>query len=114
VVSASRAPRNGATSNPWIAAWQSCGVLKVGLCADIVVFDPEQITDKATLSAPKQPSVGMQWGLINGVPVIADGAHWPIRSFYSVEVRSSQGPAQISLTLAPLERICSSLILGEG
>ncbi len=49
------------------------GVLKVGLWADIVVFDPEQITDKATFSAPKQLSVGMQWVLINGVPVIADG-----------------------------------------
>jgi dihydroorotase/N-acyl-D-amino-acid deacylase len=49
------------------------GVLKAGLWADIVVFDPEQITDKATFSAPKQLSVGMQWVLINGVPVIADG-----------------------------------------
>jgi N-acyl-D-amino-acid deacylase len=49
------------------------GVIKVGLWADIVVFDPEQITDKATFSAPKQLSVGMQWVLVNGVPVIADG-----------------------------------------
>ena len=49
------------------------GVLKAGLWADIVVFDPEQITDKATFSAPKQLSVGMQWVLVNGVPVIADG-----------------------------------------
>jgi dihydroorotase/N-acyl-D-amino-acid deacylase len=49
------------------------GVLKTGLWADIVVFDPEQITDKATFSAPKQLSVGMQWVLVNGVPVIADG-----------------------------------------
>ncbi len=49
------------------------GVLKAGLWADIVVFDPEQITDKATYSAPKQLSVGMRWVLINGVPVIAGG-----------------------------------------
>jgi dihydroorotase/N-acyl-D-amino-acid deacylase len=49
------------------------GVLKAGQWADIVVFDPEQITDKATFSAPKQLSVGMQWVLVNGVPVIADG-----------------------------------------
>ncbi len=49
------------------------GVLKAGLWADIVVFDPEQITDKATFSAPKQLSVGMRWVLINGVPVIAGG-----------------------------------------
>jgi N-acyl-D-amino-acid deacylase len=49
------------------------GVLKAGLWADIVVFDPEQITDKATFSAPNQLSVGMQWVLVNGAPVIADG-----------------------------------------
>jgi len=49
------------------------GVLKAGLWADIVVFDPEKITDKATFSAPKQLSVGIQWMLVNGVPVIADG-----------------------------------------
>jgi dihydroorotase/N-acyl-D-amino-acid deacylase len=49
------------------------GVLKAGLWADIVVFDPELIADKATFSAPKQLSVGMQWVLVNGVPVIADG-----------------------------------------
>jgi len=49
------------------------GVLKAGLWADIVVFDPEQITDKATFSGPKQLSVGIQWVLVNGVPVIADG-----------------------------------------
>ena len=50
------------------------GVLKVGLWADVVVFDPDAITDKATFSAPKQLSTGMQWVLVNGVPVIADGA----------------------------------------
>jgi N-acyl-D-amino-acid deacylase len=49
------------------------GVLKAGLWADIVVFDPQTITDKATYTAPKQLSVGMQWVLVNGVPVIADG-----------------------------------------
>ena len=50
------------------------GVLKAGLWADIVVFDPDTITDKATFAAPNQLSVGMQWVLVNGVPVIADGA----------------------------------------
>lgn len=49
------------------------GVIKAGLWADLVVFDPDQITDKATFSAPKQLSVGMQWVLVNGVPVIANG-----------------------------------------
>ena len=50
------------------------GVIKAGMWADLVVFDPEIITDRSTFSAPKQLSVGMQWVLVNGVPVIADGA----------------------------------------
>jgi dihydroorotase/N-acyl-D-amino-acid deacylase len=49
------------------------GVIKAGMWADIVVFDPETITDRSTFSVPNQLSVGMQWVLVNGVPVIADG-----------------------------------------
>ena len=49
------------------------GVLKQGMWADVVIFDPEQVTDKATFEAPNQLSTGMQWVLVNGVPVIADG-----------------------------------------
>jgi N-acyl-D-amino-acid deacylase len=50
------------------------GVLKAGMWADIVVFDPQTITDRATFSAPNQLSVGMQWVLVNGVPVVDQGA----------------------------------------
>jgi N-acyl-D-amino-acid deacylase len=50
------------------------GVLKAGMWADVVVFDPQAIADRATFAAPNQLSVGMQWVLINGVPVVADGA----------------------------------------
>jgi N-acyl-D-aspartate/D-glutamate deacylase len=41
--------------------------------ADIVVFDPQAITERSTFSAPNQLAFGMQWVLVNGVPVIADG-----------------------------------------
>jgi N-acyl-D-amino-acid deacylase len=50
------------------------GVIKTGLWADIVVFDPNTITERSTFQAPNQLSVGMQWVLVNGVPVIADGS----------------------------------------
>ena len=50
------------------------GVIKAGMWADIVVFDPQTITDRATFSAPNQLSAGMQWVLVNGVPVISDGS----------------------------------------
>jgi dihydroorotase/N-acyl-D-amino-acid deacylase len=49
------------------------GVLKAGMWADVVVFDPEKITDKATFENPNQFSVGMDYVLVNGVPVIAKG-----------------------------------------
>jgi N-acyl-D-amino-acid deacylase len=49
------------------------GVLKKGMWADVVVFDPEKITDKATFEDPNQLSVGMDYVLVNGVPVIEEG-----------------------------------------
>jgi len=49
------------------------GVLKQGMWADVVVFDPATITDKATFEQPNQLSVGMEYVLVNGVPVIAAG-----------------------------------------
>ena len=49
------------------------GVLKQGMAADVVVFDPATITDKATFENPNQLSVGMDFVLVNGVPVIAAG-----------------------------------------
>jgi N-acyl-D-amino-acid deacylase len=49
------------------------GVLKAGMWADIVIFDPESIRDLATFEKPNQLSEGMRFVLVNGVPVISDG-----------------------------------------
>ncbi len=49
------------------------GVLKQGMWADIVVFDPETIRDVATFDNPNQLSDGMRFVLVNGVPVIDEG-----------------------------------------
>ena len=49
------------------------GVLKAGMWGDVVIFDPASIRDVATFENPNQLSVGMEYVLVNGVPVI-DGA----------------------------------------
>jgi N-acyl-D-amino-acid deacylase len=49
------------------------GVLKQGMWADVVVFDPETIHDAATFENPNQLAVGMRYVLVNGVAVIEDG-----------------------------------------
>jgi dihydroorotase/N-acyl-D-amino-acid deacylase len=49
------------------------GVLKQGMWADVVVFDPDVIHEMATFENPNQLSVGMEYVLVNGVPVIEAG-----------------------------------------
>jgi dihydroorotase/N-acyl-D-amino-acid deacylase len=50
------------------------GVLKQGMWADIVVFDADTIHDVATYENPNQLSIGMQYVLVNGRPVIDHGS----------------------------------------
>jgi len=49
------------------------GVLREGFAADIAVFDPSTIADRATFERPHQLSVGMTHVFVNGVPVVRDG-----------------------------------------
>jgi N-acyl-D-amino-acid deacylase len=49
------------------------GVLKQGMWADVVVFDLETIRDLATFDDPNQLSQGMEYVLVNGIPVIEGG-----------------------------------------
>ncbi|MGB9071741.1 MAG: D-aminoacylase [Terriglobales bacterium] len=49
------------------------GVLKQGMWADVVVFEPQTVRDLATYDNPNQLSQGMEFVLVNGVPVIENG-----------------------------------------
>jgi dihydroorotase len=49
------------------------GRLQSGSDADITVFDPRTVSDRATFKEPKQYSTGVRWLFVNGVPVVRDG-----------------------------------------
>jgi len=51
------------------------GFLKEGLFADVVVFDPATIADRATFERPHQYAVGMRHVFVNGTQVLKDGEH---------------------------------------
>ena len=51
------------------------GFLKEGMFADVVVFDPATISDRATFEKPHQYAVGVKHVFVNGAQVIKDGDH---------------------------------------
>jgi N-acyl-D-amino-acid deacylase len=51
------------------------GVLKPGMFADVVVFDPQTIADRATFQQPHQYAVGVHHVFVNGGHVLKDGEH---------------------------------------
>jgi N-acyl-D-amino-acid deacylase len=51
------------------------GLLKEGMFADVVVFDPRTVGDRATFENPHQYSVGVTHVLVNGTAVLRDGEH---------------------------------------
>jgi N-acyl-D-amino-acid deacylase len=51
------------------------GFVQDGMFADVVVFDPATIADRATFDKPHQYAVGMKHVFVNGVQVLKDGDH---------------------------------------
>ena len=51
------------------------GLLRTGMLADVVIFDPVTVGDRATFADPHQLSVGVQDVWVNGVRVLENGAH---------------------------------------
>lgn len=56
------------------------GLLQPGYKADIVVFDPNSIADKATFEKPHQYAVGVEHVWVNGQQVLKDGEHTGVYS----------------------------------
>jgi hypothetical protein len=62
------------------------GRIQVGADADVIVFNPEKVIDRATYLKPNQPSLGMRHVMVNGAFVIKDG-HLQTGSFPGRPVR---------------------------
>ncbi|HEY8399599.1 MAG TPA: D-aminoacylase [Flavihumibacter sp.] len=58
----------------------SRGLLMEGKAADIVVFDPDTVADKAEFTAPHQFSVGFSYVIVNGEITLEEGRHIGTRS----------------------------------
>ncbi|GBD31636.1 D-aminoacylase [bacterium HR33] len=56
-----------------VPAMRDKGRIRPNADADIVVFDPNTIIDRATYQNPALPSAGMKYVLVNGVPVVREG-----------------------------------------
>ncbi len=66
------------------------GFLKDGYFADVVVFDPKTIADRATFEQPHQFAVGVKHVFVNGAQVLKDGEHTGAKSG-----RALWGPGKI-------------------
>ena len=56
------------------------GVIRPGAIADLVVFDPAQIQDRATYREPQRPATGVHAVVVNGVVAFENGAPTAIRA----------------------------------
>jgi N-acyl-D-amino-acid deacylase len=91
VVSLEQAVRSSSGLPADILGLEDRGYLKPGQAADVVVFDPKQIADRATYDKPYEYSQGVRYVFVNGVPAISDGA--PTGALAGKALRHKSAPA---------------------
>jgi dihydroorotase len=74
-----------------VPAMQQKGRLRVGADADITIFDAARVVDRSTYREPSLPPVGIQYVIVNGVAVVANG-------------RAVEGVAPGKAVRAPIDR----------
>lgn len=70
------------------------GVLKPGAWADIVIFDPNAVSDTSTFADPHHYAVGFSDVIVNGTPVICDGVLLDVRPGGPLRINAITAPAQ--------------------
>ncbi|MCE9605301.1 MAG: D-aminoacylase [Planctomycetia bacterium] len=73
VISVAQAVRSSSGLPADILGLKDRGYLKPGQAADIAVFDPQQVIDRATFEKPYLYSTGMRYVYVNGKPAIYEG-----------------------------------------
>ncbi len=56
------------------------GLIREGYFADLVIFDPDKVTDQATYENPHSPAKGIDWVFVNGKPALVEGKPTNARS----------------------------------
>jgi len=57
-----------------VPAMRDKGRIRVGADADLTIFDPSRIIDRATYREPSLPADGIQYVVVNGTPIVRGGA----------------------------------------
>lgn len=57
----------------WAPAFRDKGRIRVGADADLAIFDPSTVTDRATYAEPGLPAIGFRHVVVAGTPVVRDG-----------------------------------------
>ena len=75
VLTMPQAIKRSSSTNAKLLGFTDRGSLLPGFVADVIVFDPETISDKSTYEQPTLLAVGMKYVLVNGVLTIDDGRY---------------------------------------
>ncbi len=51
------------------------GLIAEGMYADITIFDPQSVIDRATFEVPQQYPEGIRYVIVNGVVTVDNGEH---------------------------------------
>ena len=62
----------------WRLGLKQRGEIKKNYIADITIFNPEKVIDKATFKNPHQYSEGIEFVIVNGELVVSEGTHTKI------------------------------------
>jgi N-acyl-D-aspartate/D-glutamate deacylase len=75
VISLEEAVRKMTSANAAKVSLYDRGLLRPGFHADVTIFDPQTIIDKATFENPHQYAIGVEYVIVNGVTVLEKGKH---------------------------------------